>query len=264
MKFTVHPLFVAVIIACSLFGGLPTAVIFALTALLHECGHVFCAQKLGYECTRLSLMPYGASSLCDLDGVRPRDEIKLALAGPAVNAAICVFLAGLWWFFPQTYAFTDTIMSASLAMLVVNLLPAWPLDGARVARCLLRRFMPVRRADIILKCMDIALAAALVAAFFVSGYNLTYAVFALFLLFSAAERPTCAVRINYASRSSLKRGLEVKCVIVGEGFTVKRAISLLDEGRYLILRNSADGRELTEDELCSEMQRKSIYDSVFD
>ena len=146
MKFTIHPLFFAVMIFSALFGGFLVCIIFALTALLHECGHVFCAARLGYECRQIKLMPYGAAAVCDIDGINARDEALLALAGPAVNAAICVALAGLWWFFPDTYAFTDTVMAASAVMLAVNLLPAYPLDGGRLAKCALSRLFSRRAA----------------------------------------------------------------------------------------------------------------------
>ena len=263
MKITVHPLFFAVIIFCAFFGGFFVSIIFALTALLHECGHVFCAAKLGYECKQIKLMPYGAAAVCQIDGIKWRDEVALALAGPAVNACICVFLAGLWWFFPSTYAFTDTIMYASLAMLIVNLLPAYPLDGGRVAKCVLCHFFKERTAKIVLRVTNIIFAALLIACFFISGYNITFLFFALFLLCSALEKSPPAVRINYASRAALRRGMEVKTVIVDPSLTVKGAVRLLDDKRYLILR-TPDGREITQDELYSIIAERGIYDGVFD
>ncbi len=264
MKISVHPLFFAVIIFCAIFGGLPICIISVLTALLHECGHVFCAAKLGYECRRIKLMPYGAAAVCDIEGIKWRDEIVLALAGPAVNAAICVFLAGLWWFFPSAYAFTDTIMYASLAMLIVNLLPAYPLDGGRVAKCVLSRFLSERTARVILRVTNIIFAAVLVVFFFLSGYNVTLLFFALFLICSAIEKSPPAVRINFASRSAVKRGMEVKTVLVDSTLTVKGAVRLLDDKRYLILRNADCGREITQDELYEIFAVKGIYESVFD
>ena len=264
MKITIHPLFFAVIIFCAFFGGFFVSIIFALTALLHECGHVFCAAKLGYECKQIKLMPYGAAAVCDIDGIKWRDEVALSLAGPAVNAAICVGVAALWWFFPETYAFTDTIMQASLAMLVVNLLPAYPLDGGRVAKCVLSKLFSPRAAHIILRVTNLSSAAGMAALFIISKFNITFLFFALFLICSALEKSPPAVRINFASRAALRRGVEVKTVIVGDELTVKDAVRLLDDKRYLIVRRESDGKEITQDELCDVMAQKSIYDNVFD
>ena len=246
MKISIHPLFFAVLIFSALFGGLLICIICVLTALLHECGHIFCAARYGYECERIRLMPYGAAAVCDIDGISAVDEIKLALAGPAVNAAICVATAGLWWFFPQTYAYTDIIMYASLAMLAVNLLPAYPLDGGRVAGCLLSRLFGQKIADVVLRVLNLIVAAALAAAFF------------------SFEKRSPAVRINFSSPSRLRRGQEIKCVLVDGKLTVLAAVRLLDDKRYLILRNRDDGSELTQDQLYAVISERGIYDSVWE
>lgn len=264
MKISVHPLFFAVIIFCAFFGGFFISIIFALTALLHECGHAFCAAKMGYRCTRIKLMPYGAAAVCEIDGITVRDEIALALAGPAVNGAICVATAGLWWFFPQTYAYTDAIMTASLAMLVVNLLPAYPLDGGRVARCVLARLFSQRAADITLRIVNGLISAALFVMFFLSGCNITYIFFSLFLLCAAFEKSAPAVRINFSSPAALRRGVEVKCVLVGDELTFRQALRYLDDRRYLILKCASSGREISQDELYELMCSRNYTDKVFD
>lgn len=264
MKISVHPLFFAVIIFCAFFGGFFISIIFALTALLHECGHAFCAAKMGYRCTQIKLMPYGAAAVCEIDGITARDEIALALAGPAVNAAICVATAGLWWFFPQTYAYTDAIMAASLAMLAVNLLPAYPLDGGRVAKCALCLLFSPKTADITLKIVNLLIAAALIVLFFFSGYNLTYIFFALFLICSAFEKSAPAVRINFSSSAALKRGVEVKYVLVSEDVTFRQVLRYLDDKHYLVIKCASDGREMTQDALYEKLCEKNYTDKVFD
>ena len=73
MKFTLHPLFIAIGLLSAIFGGLTVFIIYALTALLHECGHIFCAARLGYRCEKVSLMPYGAAAVCDTEGISAAD-----------------------------------------------------------------------------------------------------------------------------------------------------------------------------------------------
>lgn len=265
MKITVHPLFFAIILLSALFGGFFISIIFTLTALLHECGHVFCAARMGYRCEKIKLMPYGAAAVCDIEGIRWREEVALALAGPAVNAAICVFVAGLWWFYPRTYAYTDTVMAASAVMLAVNLLPAYPLDGGRVARCVLTRFFSERTADITLRVSNVVVAAVFIALFFVLNHNLTFLTFALFLLCSVFEKPNKMVKINFSSAGRLKRGMEVKYVLVDGSLTYKDAVRLLDDKRYLVLQlyDGAVADEITQDELYEQMTDHGIYDRVF-
>lgn len=266
MKISVHPLFFAVLVLCALFGGLPTTLICLLTALLHECGHVFCAARMGFKCEKIKIMPYGAAAVCELEGIRAADEIKLALAGPMVNAAICVFLAGLWWFFPETYAYTDTVLYANLAMLIVNLVPAYPLDGGRVAGCLLTKLFGTKASLIILKVVALLSAVGLTVGFFFSGYNPTFLAFALCLVFSAIEKPPQSELINFSSAGRLKRGIEVKYVLCDPSLTFKDAFKKLDGRHYLVLQ-LYDGEiadEITQDELYELASQKSIYDKVFE
>ncbi len=263
MKITLHPLFIAFGIATAIFGGLPVFIIYALTALLHECGHIFCASRLGFACKKISLMPYGAAAHCDTEGISARDEIKLALSGPLVNALICIAVAGLWWFYPQTYAYTDTVFSASAVMLAINLLPAYPLDGGRAARCLFTLFLSRKTAGIILRIFSGLLSAAFVITFFLAVKNFSFLVFAAFLFCSAFEKEQPLTRINYAAKKP-KRGKEIKHVLLNSSSTYKDALRHIDSGRYLIFQFYQDGMldEITEDELFEQLQTKGIYDTI--
>lgn len=265
MKICIHPLFVAVMLFSALSGGLPIALICMLTALLHECGHIFCANGMGYTCKKLVICPYGAAAYMDIEGIRPADEVKLALAGPAVNAAMCVALAGLWWFFPPAYAFTDTLMYANVAMLAVNLLPAYPLDGGRLLGCLVRALFGEKAEKWALRAMSLLVAAAFVVLFFFSGYNPSVAIFALFMLLSVFEKPVQAVRLNFSSSARLKRGIEVKYVLCDGELTFKDAIKRLDMRRFTVfqLYDGGIADEITQDELYEMSLECGIYDRVF-
>ena len=72
------------------------------------------------------------------------------------------------------------------------------------------------------------------------------------------------MRINFSSPSRLRRGQEIKCVLVDGKLTVLAAVRLLDDKRYLILRNRDDGSELTQDQLYAVISERGIYDSVWE
>ena len=263
MKLKLHPLFVALGIASAIFGGFPVFIIYALTALLHECGHIFCAQRLGYTCEKISLMPYGASATCSTDGISARDEIKLALSGPAVNVFMAVAVAGLWWFYPVTYAYTDTVFAANAVMLVVNLLPAYPLDGGKATRCILSMLLPQKVARLTVRVLSVVVAAALVVVFFLWIKNITVIAFSLCLFVSAFERDVPMNRISF-SVTKPRRGKEIKHVMLSENSTFKDALRHVDGSKYLIFQFYSDGilDEITEDELFDMMKDKTIYDKI--
>ena len=231
---------------------------------MHECGHIFCAERLGFECTKVSLMPYGAAAVCDIEGISPSDEIKLAISGPLVNFFMCVAVAGLWWFVPQTYAFTDLLFYANAAMLILNLLPAYPLDGGRVAKCILRKFLKPKGAEITIRIVNVLVVAGLVTLYFTLTRNFTVLFVAAFLLCSALTKSPPAQKINFAARKK-KRGREIRYVIVSENATYKDALRYLDGSRYLVLQVYDDEKfldEITEDELCKKLQNCNIYDRL--
>ena len=265
MKIFLHPLFIALGIATAVFGGLPIYLIYALTALLHECGHMFCASRMGFKCKKISLMPYGASVICDTEGIMAKDEIFLALAGPAVNALLCILCAGLWWFYPVTYAYTDTVFEANAVMLAVNLLPAYPLDGGRVVGSLLSLFMLKKHVKIVLRAISIIISLSLVALFFLALKNISLLIFSAFLLCSALQRDGVLERISFRAKK-VKRGREMRHVMLTERSTFKDALRYVDDGKYCVFQHFSDGilDEITEEELFELLQTRSIYDIVFE
>ncbi|MDE7329754.1 MAG: hypothetical protein K2N30_01480 [Clostridia bacterium] len=265
MKIKLHPLFLAVGLLSALFGGLPTFIICTLTALLHECGHIFYAEKLGFECTKISLMPFGAAAVCDIDGITPADEIRLALAGPAVNLLLCVATAGLWWFYPDSYAYTDIVFYASAGMLIINLIPAYPLDGGRIMKCLLSKFLNAKAVDMVLRSVTVLTVIAIVLAFVFLYRNLTLIPIAVLLLFSAFQKTQPAQKINFCAKKK-KRGREIRYVILGGDATYRDALRFIDYNRYLVLQIYGEKflDEITEDELYERLLTRNIYDKILE
>ena len=263
MKITVHPLFLSAGVLSALFGGLPVFIICVLTALLHECGHIFCAARLGYECAKISLMPYGAAAVCDIEGISPADEIKLAVAGPAVNAFVCVAVAGMWWFAPVTYAYTDSVFYASAAMLIINLLPAYPLDGGRIAKCAALRFFKPKTVDITLRVLNVLTVVSLILIYVFALRNITVLAVAAMLLCSAFGKNPPVCKINFAARKK-KRGREIRYVILDENATYKDALKFVGSGKYLVLQIYGDVflDEISEDELYARLLKHGIYDKI--
>ena len=108
-----------------------------LVALQHECAHAFAAAKLGYKLNRIVLMPFGAVIDGDLRGISLKDEIYVAICGPLCNLVTAAFFVAVWWCYPATYPYTDSACYSSLTVALVNLIPAYPLDGGRILKCAL-------------------------------------------------------------------------------------------------------------------------------
>ncbi|HWT22176.1 MAG TPA: site-2 protease family protein [Solirubrobacteraceae bacterium] len=133
---------VAVIAALAFFGSI----------LLHEVGHALAARREGIEVAGIDLFLFGGVMRMNRDTDSPGAEFRVAVAGPLVTLAIVVLgtvaailLAGAdsFWDAARLSREADAtpaevvvslLVTMNLFLLVFNLVPAFPLDGGRIAR----------------------------------------------------------------------------------------------------------------------------------
>jgi Zn-dependent protease len=113
------------------------ALAFFASLLLHELGHAVVARREGVELDGITLWLFGG--VARIRGLlpSPRAELQMALAGPAVTAAIVLLCVGLAHFTrlpPAVDGVSAWLGYINLVLLGFNLLPALPLDGGRVLR----------------------------------------------------------------------------------------------------------------------------------
>jgi Zn-dependent protease/predicted transcriptional regulator len=124
--------------------GLASALLLFASILAHEFGHALVARRHGIEVEEIDLWLLGGVSRMRGEAHDPRDELRYALAGPAVTAVIATLFGVALLLVPAS---TPAVIRALLGyqvfvnglILVFNLLPAFPLDGGRVLRSLLWR-----------------------------------------------------------------------------------------------------------------------------
>jgi Zn-dependent protease len=134
-----------------------SVLLFFISLLAHELGHALVARRLGVEILGIDLWFFGGIAKMDREPDTPGDEFKIAVAGPLVSAAvvgICVGLGALMvgWndFLDAALLRTGVDVTPGLLLLswlatinafvfVFNLLPAFPLDGGRIARAVVWR-----------------------------------------------------------------------------------------------------------------------------
>jgi len=124
--------------------GLASALLLFASILAHEFGHALVARRHGIEVEEIDLWLLGGVSRLRGEAHDPSDELRYALAGPAVTAVIAACFGVALLALPSS---TPAIIRALVEyqvlinglILVFNLLPAFPLDGGRVLRSLLWR-----------------------------------------------------------------------------------------------------------------------------
>jgi Zn-dependent protease len=129
------------------------AVLFFASIVLHELGHAVVARRNGIGIAGIDLWFFGGIAKMEREADSPGEEFRVAAAGPAVTLVIAgLSLAGAAGL-SETHDFFDIATLASVSaspglallgwlflingvLFVFNLIPAFPLDGGRIARAL--------------------------------------------------------------------------------------------------------------------------------
>ena len=138
----IGPYLLAVISALLFFGSI----------LLHELGHALVAVRRGVGIADITLWMFGGIARLQRDSDSPGTEFKIAIAGPIVTLAIALVSGAIGVLVAGSGDFADAMLvedgaqvsgglaviawltTINLLVLVFNLIPAYPLDGGRIAR----------------------------------------------------------------------------------------------------------------------------------
>ena len=198
--------------------------------LLHEYGHSLTARRYGVQTQDIILTPIGGIARLERMPEKPLQEFLVALAGPMVNVVIALLLFGLgwvlfrderWeifkWFMEQQLNLSNSeetvdvisesgiettgllfylpiLVATNVALVVFNLIPAFPMDGGRIFRALLAmRIGRVRATKVA------AIVGQVIAVLFI-GIGLYYGPFTLALIglfvFTTARTENSMVQLD--------------------------------------------------------------------
>lgn len=135
-----------------LWGAVWTIGVYA-TTWTHEMGHIAAGRRCGIETDRISLRALGGLAHLNAPAQTPRDEILIALAGPAVHLVWMAALYPVIWLLRADHEYATWFAMLSgfghlqLSMMLFNLLPVWPVDGGRTLRGALALRMDATRAS---------------------------------------------------------------------------------------------------------------------
>jgi Zn-dependent protease/CBS domain-containing protein len=168
----------------------------------HECGHMLAARRYGLIPKAVILLPLTGVALYDESRSETPNanlvwqrEVRLAFAGPLINLAFAGFSVAaigatgrgidLWsWPFLYARSLPRSLVWANLYIALLNLLPAYPLDGGRILRAFLARSMDTASATRRAVSISSAMAMVLILA---GLFRDTWLTMVGVIIFSAAQ-----------------------------------------------------------------------------
>lgn len=234
-------------------SGLLFTLALFVCVVLHEFGHALTARRYGIGTREITLLPIGGVSSLERIPEEPGQEFRVAAMGPVVSIAIAAVLFLLLRLAGQPFrwdqinswtsvSFVQRLVLANIVLAVFNLLPAFPMDGGRIFRALLARYVgPVKATR---AATRVGHAVAILFGL-VGLYSNPFLLFIAFFVWIGASQESAMVQMKAAFA-----GVPVSRITVTDITTIpasaplKRAVELVLHGTQQDFPITEDGRLL--------------------
>jgi Zn-dependent protease/predicted transcriptional regulator len=244
--------------------GLGFLLLLFLSVVLHEYGHALTARRFGIKTSDITLLPIGGVARLERMPDKPKQELWVALAGPAVNVVIAavlfIYLISTRTLAPLTSLpltggpFLERLMTVNLFLAGFNLLPAFPMDGGRVLRALLALRMDYVRATQIAATIGQGLAFL----FGIIGlFTNPFLVFIAFFVWIGAQQEASMVQVK-----SALGGIPVMQAMMSEFKTLAPMDSLQQAAEHVLAGSQHDFPVLEGDKVVGILLRSDLFSAL--
>jgi len=208
---------------------------------LHELGHALAAKRYGIKTKDITLYPIGGVARLERMPEKPKQELAVAFAGPAVNFIIAILLLPLM-LSPDFNAeessnslvigahnFLPMLGMLNITLAVFNLIPAFPMDGGRVLRALLAMKMGRLKATQIAAGIGKLLAFGFIVMGFYSNPFLIF--IGLFVIFGANAEEQMVKTQELVVTFTAKHAMMTQFFSLKKEEPISKAIELLLAGQ---------------------------------
>lgn len=215
-----------------------------ISILAHEGMHILVAKRKGCKFNDIQVHIYGTSAqFANIDELNKKEKLQIYLSGPFANfIIICIF----WCIgFASNNILIDKMININISLLFFNLLPAYPLDGARVLEILLSQKILYRRANDIISKISYTIGVILLVIFIIvfaySGVinvSILIASIAICLITRSEEKSAMYILMGniFVKRNKLLRNkyIENESISVYYKQGLANVMSMVDKNRFNI------------------------------
>jgi stage IV sporulation protein FB len=214
-----------------------------LIVLFHETIHYITALLMGFSGFDMEILPIGARlALKELDEATPKQDMIISLSAPLCNLLLALVAYLLYKTKGMEYLYSFYL--GNLTVGIFNLIPAFPLDGGRVLRCILCYKTIYKRANEIMIKFSILsgliIGAAYILLLFFHINNINLAVISVLVIYSSYKEKERIVYIIMGDivkkrYKFLKHGyIENKSLSIHYKWDLITALSIVDKNKYNI------------------------------
>jgi|GEM_PF-556782 peptidase M50 len=269
-RFHINPFLLPVILFALWCGFFRQYLMMFFLMLCHELAHLVALWKREIKIHSISVEPFGINIRLQNELIQnPDDEIIMALAGPLCNLGLALaFLlfrsvSGIW---NQELSF---LYYANISCALVNLLPAVPLDGGRVLRAFLSKFIGYIKAyyfcEKLTKILSLLLIVCGIWLFFATRFNFSVCLIGCFLYGNLfMEKNNLRLYLmreiaDYKKRQKVIESMPISSIAVNKDLSARKILNHFCHNRYYLI-TVLDGIQimgtLTEGELIDGIIRK--------
>ncbi len=233
------------------------------SVLLHELSHALVARRCGVRTLEIVMFPIGGVARLERTP-RPRQELWIASAGPALNIFVAVLLIVVAYLThgirdarlemllePTKSNLLERIAMGNLILGIFNLLPAFPMDGGRILRSLLALFTTEEAATRVASRAG-RLLAVMMGLYGLLSKNYMLVFVAFFVYLGAAQEGEAA------TGRTLTHGVPVRSAMITDFRTLAHSNSVREAAELLLSTTQQDFPVMHGDQVVGLLDRNSL------
>ena len=221
-----------------------TFLLSCICILIHEFSHILVAKMKGSKFNNLQFHIYGAKvELMDLEELTNKDKLIIYMSGAMSNIIIMIVSAILFKY--TNKEIFEILFKLNFGLAFFNLLPAYPLDGARIMEIILSRKITYKRAQKIISIISYTIAAFFIlisvsAAIFLKKFNISLFLIGIIMIdiTSTEEEATMYILMGnvFKKRSNIIRNgfIENRTISVYYKQGLVKLLTYIDKNRFNI------------------------------